>query len=307
MELKEIVENHIQKHTESDTEVKKQIKELQKRTDAQAQHIDLQQLDTVAKLILNKLQHHIQTTATNHRDTMERISTLERRLPQEQRHFRQSQEAKTESEEGSSSTPRHTDEVPHWILPSWDEHPLPQNTPGNVDPEPTPPPRQKVAHAEQCPCCLETFLYFGEAMAHRCSKDTKDMEAEFEDLLTLRSQISADLLARTRKHLNSFKKLHSGAGDHTESNNIIETSTEMTQTYPKEETSESKPSDTMVRKRALPQRNNNNETIMVYEIPWGWNMVFDSESGIPYFWHKEVNDGIATWTPPWPDMQCVET
>ena len=280
MELKEIVENHIQKHTESDTEVKKQIKELQKRTDAQAQHIDLQQLVTIAKLILNKLQHHTQTTAMNQRDTMERITALERQVFLEPKHVRHSQVTKTENDEGSSSTSLFTDEIPQGILASWDGPPLPQFTPGNVDPEPAHPPRQKIAQAEQCPCCLETFLYFGEAMAHRCSKDIKDMEAEFEDLLTLRGQISADLMARTRKHLDSSKKLHSGAGDHAESNNIIVTSTEMAQTDPKEETSKSKPCDIMVRKRALPQHNNYNETMMVYEIPGGRNMAFHSESGI---------------------------
>ena len=62
-ELKEIVKDHIQKDTETDTVVKKQIEEREKRTDAKAQHTELQQLDALAKLILNKLQHHIQTTA----------------------------------------------------------------------------------------------------------------------------------------------------------------------------------------------------------------------------------------------------
>ena len=232
--MKEAVKDHIQKDTETDMVVKKQIEEREQRTDAKAQHTELQQLDAFAKLILNKLQHHIQTTAMNQRDTMERINALERQVFLEPKHVRHSQVTKTENDEGSSSTSLFTDEIPQGILASWDGPPLPKNTPGNVDPEPASPPRQRIVHAEQCPCCLEIFLYFGEAMAHRCSKDTKDMEAEFEDLLTLRGQISADLMARTRKHLDSSKKLHSGAGDHAESNNITVTSTEMAQTDPKE-------------------------------------------------------------------------
>ena len=139
-ELKETVKDHIQKDTETDMVVKKQTEEEGKRTDAKAQHTELQQLDALAKLILNKLQHHIRTSAMNQSDTMERINALERQVFLEPKHVRHSQVTKTENDEGSSSTSLFTDEILQGILASWDGPPLPQIIPGNVDPEPASPP-----------------------------------------------------------------------------------------------------------------------------------------------------------------------
>ena len=125
-EMKEAVKDHIQKDTETDMVVKKQTEEGGNITDAKAQHTELQQLDALAKLILNKLQHHIQTTAMNQSDTMEIINALERQVFLEPKHVRHSQVTKTENDEGSSSTSLFTDEIPQGILASWDGPPLPQ-------------------------------------------------------------------------------------------------------------------------------------------------------------------------------------
>ena len=84
---------------------------------------ELQQLDALAKLILNKLQHHIQNTAMNQSDTMERINAIERQVFLEPIHVRHSQVTKTENDEGSSSTSLFTDEIPQGILASWDGPP----------------------------------------------------------------------------------------------------------------------------------------------------------------------------------------
>ena len=38
----------------------------------------------------------------------------------------------------------------------------------------------------QCPICKENFLYFEEAIAHRCSSKTEDMLEEYHELFNLR-------------------------------------------------------------------------------------------------------------------------
>ena len=79
MEMQDKNDNRIQKYAERDGEIKKQIKELQKRFGTQAKHNGTHQVDIVAELP-NKLQAHIQNTTGRQRDMSNRLLALEEHL-----------------------------------------------------------------------------------------------------------------------------------------------------------------------------------------------------------------------------------
>ena len=60
----------------------------------------------------------------------------------------------------------------------------------------------------QCPICKKGFMYYGEAMAHRCSSKTGDMREEIIELLDLRHKIGSDLWQRTISHHETFQSVY---------------------------------------------------------------------------------------------------
>ena len=156
------------------------------------------QMDIVTEL-QSKLQTHIQITAGNQRDMTNRILAVEHQLQiQKSSSPKHRKGAITKCDTVKPSTPQYADEdalersdscmehqkdnkqrdTTHMSgsASSWEGQST-QSGQGNTVLGPSLSPSQNESHTRQCPICKKSFLYFGEAMVHRCSSKTEDMAA----------------------------------------------------------------------------------------------------------------------------------